>query len=346
MDSHTPQKVLITGAGGFIGSHLVADQLGRGRRVIALDLHTERLHPLLSAAGLELLSGDVADEELQRRALEGVDTVFHLAAAHLSVKARAGEFARVNVEAVRRLVAASRRCGVRRFVHCSSVGVHGTIVHPPANEDSPCQPQIPYERTKLEGERLVLDAARRTGFPAVVIRPVWVYGPGCPRTEKLFRAIAKGRFVVAGAGGTLRHCVYIRDMLDAFDLAATKDLALSQVLIVGEAEAVTVRRLVDEIARLTGARPPRSAPSALLHAAGWAAELLWKPLGQEPPLSRRTLKFFTGNTAFDIGRARRLLGYEPRYDLRSGLRETHWILSGDRPPLPLPAPLGPEGHLA
>ncbi len=324
-------RALVTGAGGFIGSHLATDLAQEGHSVVALDLHLDRLS-LLRTSGVDLREGDVADPETQKRAVAGVDTVFHLAAAHLGVAVPEREFWRVNVDGVRTLVEAAREAGVRRFVHCSSVGVYGHVEHPPADEDSPCEPDLVYETTKLEGERVVLEAVRQHGFPAVILRPVWVYGPGCPRTEKLFRAVKKGRFFVGGRGSGLRHCVYVKDMVRAFRLAAESETALGQVIIVGDAKAVTVRELVDLIAELTGAAPPRSIPLPILHGLGFLAELVSKPLGKEPPLSRRTAKFFTANTSFSIARARKLLGYEPRYDLRAGLLETYVRVSREDAP--------------
>ncbi len=320
-----PRKVLVTGAGGFIGSHLAADQARRGNSVVAVDLRIDRVRHLESPR-FECVQADVALPAVQARVLEGVDTVFHLAAAHLGVDSRA-EYERVNVEAVRGLVEASRRAEVRRFVHCSSVGVFGRIEKPPASEDSPCYPDIPYETSKLEGEQVVLQAVRSNkGFPATVLRPAWVYGPGCPRTEKLFRAVGAGRFLLAGKGTALRHCVYIRDMIDAFNLAAECPEAIGQVIIVGDDCPVEVRELIARIAALTGARTPRSVPLVALYAAGLTAEFLFRALRREPPLSRRSLKFFTGNTSFQIDRAKALLGYRPKFDLASGLAETHELL--------------------
>jgi dihydroflavonol-4-reductase len=312
---------LVTGAGGFIGSHLVGRLVARGERVRALDLALERIAPLSASPGLEMLRGDVCDLDLQTRALDGVDTVFHLAAAHLGVRHGIDEFRRINVAGTRTLTRSALAAGVRRFVHCSSVGVYGTVADPPADEDAPCRPEIPYERTKLEGE-LEVRSAVELGLDAAILRPVWVYGPGCQRTEKLIRSIGKGRFLVAGRGVGLRHCVSIWDMVDAFLLARDARLEPGTVVVVGDRRPVTVRELVDTIAKLLGARPPRSLPMPLFVLAATGAEALFLPLRREPPMSRRTLKFFTGNTAFDVRRAEQTLGFVARDDLIDGLRRT------------------------
>jgi nucleoside-diphosphate-sugar epimerase len=321
--------VLVTGAGGFMGRHLVADQLARGRSVTALDLDVTTLEPLAGPA-LRCLKGDVADPATIRAALEGVDVVFHLAAAHLSVAVDRGEYRRTNVGGVAGLITASADLSVRRFVHCSTVGVYGALREQPADEGTPCHPQFDYEVTKLAAERLLLDAFAASGFPVVILRPVWVYGPGCPRTDKLFGAIARRRFVVAGRGDTLRHSIYIRDMCRAFDSAASAPGVEGEVIIVGDAGATTVRNLVDEIAALVGAPAARSVPAWILYAAGLAAEAAFTPLGREPPLSRRTLRFFSGNTSFRTDKARGLLDSAPRYTIREGLAETHRLREAGR----------------
>ena len=323
--------MLVTGAGGFIGSHLAADQHSRGRRVVALDLDPARVAHLEQPGWFEIVQGDFLDPALARGALRGVDTVFHLAAAHLGSRASEAEHWRVNVEGVRELVEVAREAGVRRFIHCSSVGVHGRVEDPPADEQSPCRPELAYERSKLAGEAAVMAAIRDHDFPAVILRPVWVYGPGCPRTEKLFRSVRMGLFPLAGRGEVLRHCMYIRDMVEAFDRAAEAPEAVGEVIIVGDELPATVRSLVEEIAALVGARPPRSVPLPALRAAAGLSELAFRPLGKEPPISRRSIKFYTNNTAFDIAKARRVLGWSPRYDLKTGLAETYRFLSSPAP---------------
>jgi nucleoside-diphosphate-sugar epimerase len=326
----TAPPVVVTGAGGFIGSHLACSLVADGHRVIALDIHLDRLRHLEEPGRLELVEGDVVDPAVHGPVLTGIDTVYHLAAAHLGASIGDEEFWRVNVHGLRTLIDSVKTAGVRRFVHCSSVGVYGDLRETPADEDSACHPQIAYEITKLEGEKVMREAIAG-GFPAVILRPCWVYGPGCPRTEKLFRTIGKGRFLMAGDGSSRRHCIYIEDMIAAFKLASTTERGLGKVMVIGDAEPVSIRRLVDVMAELTGARPPVSIPLPLLWLAGAAFEMLFAPLGKEPPVSRRTLKFFTGNTAFRIDRARDLLGYEPQYDLATGMAETHRALSGERP---------------
>jgi len=314
------QTVLITGAGGFIGSHLVKKQLSLGREVRALDINLSRLSGV-SSDSLRRLEGDFSDPALQREALSGVDLVFHLASAHLEVNVPKETYWRINVHSLRPFLESCRRAGVKRFVHVSSSGVYGAINQLPANEDSPCHPNLLYERTKYQGEFEVKSHFEETAFPVVIIRPAWVYGPGCPRTGKLFRSIGKRRFFFAGDGKTLRHCVYIDDFVDALELSATSVDAVGRTYVVGDQEPVTIEHLVGKIASLSGVRAPKlHVPVWLMTCLGLMMESAFYPLRREPPFSRRTMRFFLGNTAFDISRAKRDLGFTPKYDVASGLQ--------------------------
>ena len=314
------QTVLITGAGGFIGSHTVAKQLSLGRRVRALDIHLSKISHI-SHPELELIECDFTDPATQKEALRGVDLVFHLASAHLEVSVPEETYWRVNVHSLPGFLESCRNAGVKRFVHVSSVGVYGQIRTPPADEDSPCQPELIYERTKYEGEVQVKGFFKETGFPVVIIRPAWVYGPGCLRTRKLFRSIEKKRFFFVGDGMTLRHCVYVDDFVDAMELAATQEAAIGRTYVIGDDAPVTLRTLVGEISKLSNVRVPGlHVPVWVMNGLGLLAEIAFSPLRREPPISRRTLRFFVGNTAFDTSRSRRELGFAPRYTLADGLR--------------------------
>lgn len=320
--------VTVTGANGFIGRHLVQDQLARGRTVRAVDLDLSRLADLRTHAAVELRQADIRDAERMRLAVTGAEIVFHLASAHLSVTLSEDEYWRINRDGSRNLVQLCHHAGVARFVHCSSVGVYGDVQQPPANEESVCRPDLVYEQSKLAGEQDVLQYSRETGFPVVIVRPVWVYGPGCPRTAKLFRSLKKKRFFFVGNGQTLRHCIYISDMLDAFDLCAQHPDAAGQVFVIGDDAAVTVRELITRMAVVCGAPVPSLAvPLWAMQAVGMGVERVCRLLQREPPFSRRSLKFFTNNTSFDIRKARMVLGFKPQVTLQEGLRLTYASMS-------------------
>lgn len=321
--SFSPQSVLVTGAGGFIGSHLVEDQLARGRRVVAADVNLSGLPSLDAGDRLLRAEVDLRSSEDMRRLLSGVDCVFHLAAAHLDVLRGPSYFREVNVEATARLATMASQQGARRFVHCSSVAVYGPLADWPADEDSPCNPDIAYEQSKLEGEEVIREVAGKTGLRTVIIRPAWVFGPRCPRTDKLIRSIARHRFFFVGRGENRRHPIYVSDLVDALDQAAVRDLEQCETLIIAGPEVVTVRQLVDAIKSEIGdqSRIP-TLPKPLVWAGCLALESVAKAVGREPPFSRRSLKFFTEDSSFDISRAKQRLGFSPPTSLREGLRLT------------------------
>jgi nucleoside-diphosphate-sugar epimerase len=317
-----PANVLVTGAAGFMGRHLVRRLAQEGSPVRALDL--EPRPAALALPGVTYAQGDVRDRALLSELLPGVDTVFHLASVHLSVHAAPSLFRSVNVEAAEGLVTLCAGAGVRRIVHTSSVGVFGHVADPPATEDSPKNPQNEYERTKLNGERAALTRAAEVGMDVVVLRPAWVYGPGCPRTAKLLRSVRQGRFFYVGDGSNLRHPIFIDDAVEAYRRAAEASAGVAgRPFIVAGPRAVTLRELVESCARVLEVGAPRlSLPRGFALGVGWATELTFGLAGREPPFSRRTLAFFDNDNAFDTAAAETALGFRPRVDLEEGLRRT------------------------
>jgi dihydroflavonol-4-reductase len=317
------RKVLITGAGGFIGSHLVRDQLARGNAVVATDVDLHRLQSLNLKGDLSRERSDIRSSDTLVRLLDGVDTVFHLAAAHLDVLKGEDYFHEVNVEATRDLARKAVDTGVRRFVHCSTVGVYGPREGLPADETTPPMPDIAYERSKLEGEAAICSVIDETGLEAVILRPAWVYGPLCPRTEKLIRTVARKRFFFVGDGSNRRHPIYIADMLEAFHGAAVQPVPSGEIIIVAGPDTVSVKELIGLIVEELGMdyAPPRL-PTWFMEAACLAVEKTAGLVGREPPFSRRSLKFFSESSGFDIAKAERLLDFRPKIDTREGLRLT------------------------
>jgi nucleoside-diphosphate-sugar epimerase len=325
-------RVLITGAGGFIGSHLVEDQLNRGREVTAVDLHTDWLEQLPANPRLTILKGDFADRALLDSHLAGHQVCFHLASAHLEKNVGEEYFWQVNVRATREFIERCYQAGIPRFVHCSSVGVYGDIKNPPADEESDCHPDVAYEKSKLAGEKELAAFARECNYDLVVVRPAWVYGPRCPRTQKLFKAIQKRQFFYVGDGQSLRHPIYIRDMVDGFELAAACPPARGEVFIMAGPRAVTLEELANEIAACVGAPPPRlKLPRLLVWLGCLALEGASRVTGREAPFTRRSMKFYTGNTAFSIQKAQKVLGFDPAVNLRDGLQQTYsWLKESGR----------------
>jgi len=320
--SGAAKRVMVTGAGGFIGRHLVRRLAAAGSSVLALDVQAES--PFAGSEGVDYRTVDIRDDRAVLTLLRGVDTVFHLASMHLQVHAQEAAFQRVNVQASGILVNRAAEAGVRRLVHTSSVGVYGDVEDPPASEDAPKRPQTPYERTKLAGESLVVERARTSGLDVVVLRPAWVYGVGCRRTAKLLRSIEKGRFFYIGRGDNLRHPLYISDMINAYLLAAeSEEAATPRIYNIAGPRPLRLREMIDTAAGVLGVSSPRL---AIPRPAGWltglAAEVGFRPLRREPPFSRRSLAFFFNDNAFSIAAAEQDLGFRPSVEFEAGLRLT------------------------
>jgi nucleoside-diphosphate-sugar epimerase len=210
---------------------------------------------------------------------------------------------------------------VRRVVHCSTVGVHGDVEQPPATEEAPLRPGDIYQETKLAGERAAREAAQATGIELVVARPSGIYGPGDRRLLKLFRGVARRRFVILGRGEIFYHLTYIDDLVEGFRLCGTVPAAAGRTYILAGGEVGTLKELVALIARESGVKPPwLRLPVWPFWLVGAACEAVCVPLRIEPPLYRRRVDFFTKSRAFDITRARKELGYAPKVGLREGVR--------------------------
>jgi nucleoside-diphosphate-sugar epimerase len=203
------------------------------------------------------------------------------------------------------------------------VGVHGDIERPPASEDAPLRPGDVYQVTKLEGERLAQAAALEAGVELTIVRPSGIYGPGDRRLLKLFRGVARRRFVILGDGQIFYHLTHVDDLVEGFRLAGTVPGAAGRVYILAGGEVTTLNELVQIIAEVARVAPPRvHLPVWPFWTAGAICEAICAPFGLEPPIYRRRVDFFTKSRAFDIRRARAELGFAPRMDLRTGIAAT------------------------
>jgi nucleoside-diphosphate-sugar epimerase len=278
----------------------------------------------LTDAGVEVLAGDVRDQALVRRAVEGVELVYHLAAVFRRAGVPDSEYRTVHVDATRQLIEAAAAAGARRVIHCSTVGVHGDVRGgAPATEDAPFHPMDIYQQTKLEGEWMARETGRRVGMEVTVVRPGPIYGPGDRRLLKLIGGVARRRFHILGDGRPRFQMVYVDDLIEGFRLAGEHPDAAGRTYIITGRDAPTLRELVEEIAWVANVPPPRlRLPVWPFWLLGAACEAVCIPLRIEPPIYRRRVKFFTSNRWFDTSRAQGELGYAPAMTLREGLART------------------------
>lgn len=321
------KKILVTGAAGFIGGHLFRRLTEYGLDVVGTVLYPEEAQKLQTegycADVLDLSSSGSWDEMM-----DGIDIVFNIAAMFQEIEHGEDEYDRVNRHGALKLAKTAARVGVERFIHCSTVGVHGNVKQIPATEETPFNPMDEYHRTKLAGELDILEFARSLpddGMTVVVNRPAMVYGPGDERMLKLFDAILSGRFHMIGSGKTLAHLGYIEDQTESFLLCAVapRSQVHCEAFNIASGEAITLNELALQIAEAGGVRLSNlHIPVAPVWFAALVCELLCKPFGVKPPLFRRRVGFFTYQRAFDLSKARGRLGYISKWPHKDGVART------------------------
>lgn len=310
-------KAFITGASGFIGTHLVSKLLQQNWEVSVL-LHKRPLH---EPEKVRVFRGDMRDPSVLKEALQGTDVLFHLAAALGASLISEKEFFRINKEGTENVLRASQEAGIKRIIHFGSAGVLGSVKENEAvGEDYLPHPIDIYDKTKLEGERAALRFARR-GMEIVVIRPGWAYGPGDRRTLKLIKAIAKKQFILVTKGKTRHTPVYIDDLVKGILLCVEKARGGEIYHLAGE-EVLSVKDMVSAIAEATQSKiPPFALPLLPVRVAAWKMEKIFYLFKREAPLSRGKLGFFIHPKPLSIQKAKEELDYSPQTDFQTGMRK-------------------------
>lgn len=319
-------NVLITGGTGFIGSRLALKCLEKGDKVRVFGQENTTAEKenrrFIEANGGEVVLGSMTDQVKVRQVVEGIDVVFHLAAAQHEANVPDQVFWDVNVTGTQNILDSSVAAGVDRFIHGSTIGVYGNWEEE-ITEESPCRPENIYGITKLEGEKRAL--AYRDKLPVVIIRISETYGPGDRRLLKLFKAIDKHTFFLIGSGRNLHQLIYVEDLIEGIRRAAERNEALGQIILLAGKAPITTSEMVREIAGVLNVRLPGfRVPLFPLLVLAWVLETVLRPMGIQPPLHRRRMDFFKKSFSFSSKRAVDLLGFAPQVDFRQGAAKTAW----------------------
>jgi nucleoside-diphosphate-sugar epimerase len=328
-------KVLVTGAAGFLGGHLVDMLLERGDDVRAMVRPVEDASRLRKLEGVEVVHGDLTDPASLEQAVQGVQRVYNTA-AKTGPWGLEDAFWAANVQGLANLVHASMDAGVQRIVHTSSITVYGHHLHGIMTEDDPFHAEDnPYSRTKIAGEKLLANLVRDNGAPIVIVRPGWIYGPRDTASFGRFVSlIESGRGLIIGSGENIVPVVYVRDVAQGLiEAGDASDDVLGRAYNLVDDRRVTQAQYLNTIAQCLQAPPiARHLPYFALYAAGRSAELTWKALGRAnaapPPLTTYGVTLLGRDQLFSIGKARSELGYAPQFDISRGVAQgVSWYLA-------------------
>jgi NAD dependent epimerase/dehydratase len=304
------KKILVTGAGGFLGSHLAERLVREGASVRALVRYNARgtagwLDHSDVLGDMELLAGDVCDASTCRSAVDGCDIVYHLAALTTVPHSYAvpASFVRANIDGTLEMLEAVRRSSVERFIQASSSQTYGTARHVPIDEDHPLEAQSPYAATKVACDALVSAWHHTYGVPGVILKVFCTYGPRQSVRNiipTIITQLLEGPTIRLGNLGPRRDYNFVDDAIEAYVLAATApDIINRKMNVCGNAE-ISIADLAQTIARLMGSD----------------IEIVQDPERVRPATSE--VDRLLGDSAL----AQRLLGWRHSVDLEAGLRRT------------------------
>lgn len=314
-------KAFITGGSGFIGRNLISRLLDKKWEVRLL-LHQREIS---LPEKCEIVKGDITHLHSFAESLDGVDVVFHLAAALGASLIKRNQFFHINAQGTQNILEAAEGMGVKKIIHFSSAGVLGKVEEKKvADEGYPPKPLSVYDKSKLAGEHVALRFAQQ-GMNVTVIRPGWVYGPGDARTFKLIKAIARKRFVLVTKGLAWQTPIYIDDLIEGTLLCSERGKP-DEVYHIAGREILTVRQIVEAIAAAVGTSIPGfTLPLTPVILSAWAMEKKFRLFKREAPLTPGKLAFFIHPKPLSSQKAENELGYSPETDFVSGMTKTiHW----------------------
>jgi nucleoside-diphosphate-sugar epimerase len=317
--------VLVTGATGFVGAHLVRWLLEHGVSAPRCLARPGSDRSSLSGLPVDWREADLARPASLEGACQGVEVVYHCACAvrgtFAAGPAAEAAFRSVNVEGTLALATEALRCGVRRFVHVSSTAAMGSPPGGVVDESTPCQPTTPYGRSKRDAELGLLDLFATQGLPVVILRPCLVTGPGRrnPELARLFALCRRGLFpLIGGKASQRKPLVHVADVAQALELAARSGRP-GEIYLITSGEPYALEQVVAMASDLVGGpRRQLRVPLPLARATAALGDVLGR-LRIQLPLTGARLRLLLADRELRIDKARRELGYEPRFSELRGL---------------------------
>lgn len=325
---------LVSGANGLLGREVTALLTAAGEHPRVLILPGEKPH-WKNPESVDVWEADINDPGALRRALQGVDQVVHCAARTGPWGPRS-EYRRTNVAALESFVGEAMKAGVCRFVHVSSITVHGNDHRGQADEDAPFRVEPnPYSWSKVAGERLLARMISEEGARVSIVRPGWIYGPGdTANFARLAHLIEARRLAVLGSGHNRLPLIYLSDAARGTLLASKVEEAEGRVYLLVNDEAVSQQDFLSSMAAELGApMPTRHIPYRLALLGAAQVERIWRCSGarRPPPLTRYGLQLLGGDNRFIVERARAELGFSAQTRLAEGIRQSvEWYRSTQR----------------
>lgn len=319
------KKILITGATGFIGSHLVRALVSAGvQKKLCLLVPPGDSLKNLPHKMFDVVWGDIRDKEVVKRATAGVETIYHLAAKTIFEGAKYRDYAQVNVDGTQNLLDSYRDQRIQKFVFFSSIAVYGLPAYVGEiinwNETRPQNPAEPYGESKLEAERRIIKFHYQTGMPYTIIRPTTVYGPRDRQgIFQLYQAVKGHYFFQVGDGQNLMDYVYVGDLVKGAVLAGQSKSRAGDYIL-GCGKPITSGDICKLVARSIGESIPKfNLPKNI-------ALVLSYPLWWSPLFPKR-VKILTTNCFYDSAKAKKELGYNPTTSFAKGAEITgKWLI--------------------
>jgi nucleoside-diphosphate-sugar epimerase len=327
------ETVLVSGANGFIGSHVLRYFQKKGYQVRALVRHNSDLH-LIKDIDCHLVYGDLVSGKDLQHALTGVDLVIHVAGL-ASDWGSWEDFAAVNIAGAKHIFRAAAAARCRRFVHISSVAIHGFGRRHVSEDDGVNGPLNAYAESKRQIEEWLFAESARTELQVCAVRPGNVFGPDDHTfIDKFLAAICEGKMALVGGGRALTCPTYIENLVAGIFLAATKTEAAGQAFLITDGGEITWRDFTTAFARALGRNKSLpTLPYGLAFGAATVLEGIYRLLAirQPPLLTRYRIRNAGLDYHFTIAKAKRLLGYKVQVDFNEAVRRTvEWYLRENR----------------